>query len=146
MQCWWCSHDSVLLMRQREKSHGRHHYSTLFRLICISLWMMWYLIFGCYGWCLGTHVIGNPMRFFTSHFYSKLSDGLNGVSNASEWLSWRNNDFFLKHGLHFPINLHEHWLLLLATNPSKVRGLSFHDVSDGSCERPIILQVISISG
>jgi len=134
----------ILLQRQKEKLHGKHHYSTINQRdrgslnphqfvndVVIDFRMQW-LSRNCYNKT-------SDEVFFTSHFYSKVADGINGVRHANEWLLNKKFDIFTKRILYFPINKDKHWSLCIVTNPSKVRSLSIHDVREDNCDNPIIL-------
>jgi len=91
--------NAVMLKRQKEKSSGRHHYSTIVQGdrdtlkphrflndVIIDFWMQWLS-------CNSCDRQGDVM-FFTSHFYAKLADGPSGVQHAQEWLRNRQLDIF----------------------------------------------------
>jgi hypothetical protein len=78
------------------------------------------------------------MRFFISHFYSKIHDGPNGVSMPTSGFHDGIAAFF-ETTIYLPINLHKQWSLCIVMNPCNVRDFSFQGVTGRSCKVPIIL-------
>jgi len=93
----------------------------------IDFWMMW----------LTRNVSdqGSAILIFTSHFYSCLISNNFGLQHVSQWIQNRRVDLFSKQIIMFPINLDQHWSLMVACYPGAV--------TDTDCA-PIMLHLDSL--
>jgi Ulp1 family protease len=85
----------------------------------------------------------SPEHFFTSHFYTKLTEKGGGVEHVSNWLR-RRFSIFEKRIMYFPIHLDNHWSLCVAYNPSVVRETPTNCRYTANSGVPIILHLDSL--
>ena len=143
--------NTVRLKRQKEKSSGRHHYSTIVQDdrdtlkphrflndVIIDFWMQWLSRNSCDR--------RGDVMYFTSHFYAKLADGPSGVLHAEQWLRNRQVDIFSYRIIFFPVNMHKHWSLCVAISPGTARTYALLQLHEDRlcCEFPCMLHLDSM--
>jgi Ulp1 family protease len=101
----------------------------------IDFWMLW-LSRNC-------RQKESPEHFFTSHFYTKLTEKGGGLEHVSNWLR-RRFSIFEKRIMYFPIYLDNHWSLCVAYNPSIVRETPTNCRYTANSGVPIILHLDSL--